>query len=42
MNNMYSHKGMPFAETEFSFEDNKGGLAIGAARIVTFVHHLKD
>jgi hypothetical protein len=42
INNMYFHKNMPFAETEFSFEDNKGGLAVGAARIVTFIQHLKD
>ena len=42
INNMYFHKGLPFAETEFSFEDKKGGLAVGTARIVTFVHHLAN
>jgi len=41
INNMYSHKGLPFAETEYSFEDNKGGLAVGSARIGIFVQHLK-
>ncbi len=41
INTMYFHKGLPFAETEFSFEDKKGGLAVGSARLVTFVHHLK-
>lgn len=42
INRMYINKGLPFAETEFSFQDNKGGLAVGSARIVTFVNHLKE
>ncbi|PKN17205.1 MAG: hypothetical protein CVU71_16870 [Deltaproteobacteria bacterium HGW-Deltaproteobacteria-6] len=39
---MYYHKGLPFAETEYSFQDNKGGLAVGSARTVMFVQNLKD
>ena len=42
INRMYVQKDLPFAETEFSFEDDKGGLAVGSARIVTFVQHLKQ
>lgn len=41
INKMYSHKNLPFAEIEYSFKDDKGGLAVGSARTVTFVQNLK-
>jgi hypothetical protein len=40
--NMYSHKNLPFAEIDYTFEDNKGGLAVGSARTVTFVQNIKN